>query len=798
MLNSIFKAAVRNLIRNRTYAAINILGLAIGIACCFLLLLHVQDQLSYDRFHQKHDRIFRVYERWHRPDGSSWTRSLTGVAVGWRLENEFPEIESVVTFLDRETLVDANGRKMYESGVFYVDSSIFDVFSFRLTRGDAGSALDDPHSLVLSQETARKYFGDEDPIGKVVTFENDFDMLVTGVLEDIPNNSHLKFDFLAPLGLLTTRYSGLKDHWDSGARAYLLLTPGSDPALLEDKLKSFVTKYRDEKTAAQLSYGLQPLADIHFNPTSVDAEDHGQASLIYVLAAAALFVLAIAVFNFVNLSTAMYASRVGEVSVRKVLGADRAQLQRQFIGESLVLVSLSVILSIALAELFLPVFRSLAHTELEISYVGNPLTLAGLVALTIIVTVAGGGYPAFVLSRLNPVDVLRRTMTSGRRGVFARRALVVFQFAISAGLILGAVVVHGQFRHLITTNLGYDPRNVMVVPMRAPDLSKDRILAMKEEAGRLPGVRNATLSSDNPCAGDVYGVTLHVPGHSEDISMPVIYADQDYLPALGLTLAAGRNFLTERSADERGALIVNEAAVSRWGENLNIGRELVVVGGGPPGTGSDGEATVIGVVENYNFRNLRDFRIGPVALLMNHDRMENLLVRIEDERQQETIAAMRNLYERFVPDRPFKYSFLEDDIRQEYRSEQLQSRFFGYSALLAVFVAVIGLFGLALYMTRRRTKEIGIRKVFGASRWRIVAMMAAEFALLVAMANLIAMPVGYYFLSDWLAGFSNRVSFSAAYFAVTILASLVFATLTVSYLSLRAASANPTDALRYE
>ncbi|UCG61086.1 MAG: ABC transporter permease [Candidatus Zixiibacteriota bacterium] len=792
MLKSYLKTALRNLTRNKIHTAINISGLAIGIACCLLLLLHVQNELSYDKFHAQHQQIYRMYQINRDPNGNVWTRSITGSAPGVRLKDDFPQIEAVVRFVCSRNLVSVGDKKIYEDRFFYADDPVFDVFSFKLTVGDPSMALREPYSIALSESAARKYFGSGDPMGKTININNRADYTVTGVFEDVPQRSHLQFDFLASLRTITSSHPVFNDDWQNATRTYVLLSEGADPAVLESAMPVFIRKYQDEEAAASLNYGLQPLADIHLNPTSVDLEGTTSAAKLYLFGALAVFILLIAVINFVNLSTAQYARRVGEVSVRKVLGATRDQIRQQFMAESMVLAFIASALALVLVELFLPVFRGMIQTNFEIHYARNPLALIGLLGLALLVGLIGGFYPSMVLSRHNPADILRKTFKSGRGGVYMRRALVVFQFAISAALILSVLVVHGQYSFLSDKDLGFKASGLVKIPLESSMLG--RLPDMKEKLSVLPGVHGVTAST----FGYDYGFNTHPQADPKVRHLVVIFADHDFIRTMGLKVIQGRDFSENYPGDQSRAIIFNRRTLDVFGDGFSVGENLLGYQGKLENNPPNAFKTVVGTVENFHFRDITEQGLQPMALVIDQSRYENLLIRVDDTGLSATIASIGKVYAQFFPDRPFEFSFLEDELQQVVAGELRQSTILGYSCLLAVFVALIGLFGLALHMTQQRTKEIGIRKVCGASSHRIVSMLTVEFALLVIAANIIALPVAYYFLSEWLRQYPNRVEFGATYFAVAAVACLLLALGTVSYQSLKAAGANPVDALRYE
>ena len=794
MFRNYLKVAVRNLFRHKAYSFINVSGLAIGMACCILILLYVQDELSYDRFYENADQIYRLEANVKTRSGETGKWPATSGPMAPTLLDDYPEITQAVRIKPVGTmLISYEKVSCYEEHLLFADLSIFDVFTFPLIRGDPKTALQQPNSIVVTQAIAEKYFGNADPMGKLLRLDNKHDYIVTGVLQKVPSNTHLKFDFLASISSLNTlndRVAFLFNNWGSFMLStYILLPEGYPPVQLEEKLSLFAEKVMAKLTGAgfEFAFYLQPLTRIYI-------ESESDIRTIWIFSAIGFFILFIACINFVNLSTARSANRAKEVGMRKVVGANRMQLIKQFLGESVLLSSIALLLSVALVELSLPTFNILSGKELAISYFDNKLFLFSLFAITLFVGILSGSYPAFLLSAFRPVEVLKGSLRTGLKSPLLRRILVVFQFVLSIILLIATGVVHDQLGYMRNKRLGFNKEQVVAMPiLKDPSLRKKYEL-IKNELLRNPRILNATASSQVP-RSSFEGYVIRREGNegSEAKMMGNLFVDYDFIETLGMELAAGRNFSKDSATDETKGFIFNESAVRELGwesSQASIGKQI-------EWDGWQKGRIIIGVVKNFHFLSLRH-EIEPIVMILWPERFNFISVRIRPDDIPTTLALLENKWHEFAPGYPFEYSFLDDDFDKLYRAEDRLRKTFGCFSLLAIFIACLGLFGLTSFATEQRTKEIGIRKILGASVSGIVLLLSKEFTKLVIVSNLIAWPIAYYAMNRWLQDFAYRIHIGLGTFLLAGAIALAIALLTVSFQAIKAALANPVEALRYE
>lgn len=803
MFKNYLKIALRNLLKHRAYSFINITGLAVGLACCLLISLYVKDELSYDRYHAKADRIFKVVMDSRRSDKESKV-ALTPAPLAEALVRDFPEVETTTrlfTFFG-EGLVKYGDKRFNQPGIYFGDSTFFAVFSIPLRSGDAKTALARPNTVVLSETAARKYFGNEEPLGKTLSLNDDFDVQVTGVMGDIPANTHFHCDFL--ISLTTTRMSRSPSFiTNNNFHTYAVLRQQASPQALEAKFPEAIKRYAaaqvtarfgqtfEEYTAAgnETKWMLVPVTDIHLRSNrEYEIETNGNIATVYLFATIAAIVLLIACINFMNLATARSASRAKEIGVRKVIGSNRLQLLRQFLTESLLLSFLALLVALVLVELLLPTFNQLAGKQIETSFFANGSSIAILASVTLLVGLLAGSYPAVVLSAMRPALVLKNILAVSKSGAWIRRGLVVFQFAISVALIAGTFIVHNQLGFVLKRQLGFDKEQILVVK-RASALGQQRE-TFKQKLLQNASVINAATSTTLP--GKLYGrSTYRALGSPMEntYAMHEMYVDEAFLPTLAITLTAGRNFSREFATDS-SAVILNEAAAELFGWADPLGQTLT-----QPGD-SLWRANVIGVVQDFHFESLHK-KIQPLVILYRPF-YQYLSIRVRPENIAATVQAVEKLWQEFIPQQSFEYSFLDQDFDGQYRAEQRTGKIFGIFAALAIFIACLGQFGLASFTIQKRTKEIGVRKVLGASVASIVGMLSKEFIKLVALGMLIASPLAYYMMNRWLQDFAYRIDIGVMTFILAGSLALVIALLTVSLQSVKAALANPADALRYE
>ncbi len=797
MLTNYLKIAFRHLQRQKGYTFINVAGLAVGLACCLLIVLYVQDERSYDRHHHHADRIFRLTINYH--EGSHW--APIGPPVGPALMAQMPEIEQIARIFPfgNRAVLRYEDLQFEESGGVYADSTVFEVFTLPLLRGNPATALTAPGSLVLSQRMARKYFGEADPMGRTLTVPGWRDFTVTAIMKDVPTTTHLPFDFMASMQTYyDARGDGINQArtW-AGFYTYVLLREAHQAEAVVQKAPAFATGFfegRFETPADEvMQFVLQPLPEIHLH-SKLEKEYRANSDVlyVYVFSAIALFVLLIACINFINLATALAAMRMREVGVRKTLGAGRLQLARQFLGESALMAAMALVLAGILIALWLPVFNHLTGKTLTLTDLQDPRLLLGLAVMTLLTGLISGAYPAFVISGFRPTQALRGTgVGKASQPARLRKGLVVFQFAISIFLIIGTAVVLSQLTYFRTKQLGFDKERVVHVRLGGElnEAVENNLETIKQELLRNPALLNVSLAADVP--GERYSLeSMSVDGHRDDEETMMRIAwgvDHDYLKTLRIELVAGRDFSREAPADTN-AWIINEAAVKRLGLRDAVGRVLRWGRYAGP---------IVGVAKDFHFASLRH-QIEPLVIPLRPGVGGMLLARVQGPQMAEALSFLEAALDRLVPGQLFSYSFVADDFDLLYRDEDKLRDVFGYFAAIAIFIACLGLFGLAAFTAGQRTKEIGVRKVLGASVAGIVLLLSKEFSKLVGLAFVVAAPLAYFAMDRWLQDFAYRIEISWGIFLIAGLAALGVAWLTVSYQSIRAALADPVDVLRYE
>jgi putative ABC transport system permease protein len=798
MFKNYLKIAMRILKRYKAYSFINIAGLAIGLACCLLILLYVQYERSYDRYQENADHIYRVVEELDF-FGNKSHMAITPAPFAPAMKNEFPEVKDSVRFMkgnfsEGKVLVTHGTDNYYEDKWYFADHSVFKIFTFPLVKGDPKTALLEPFTVVLSEEKARKYFGDEDPVGKILTLNDQYsqsDFTVKGVLEEIPKNSHFRFDFLASFSTIDKRFPEWVQNWFNHMYyTYLLLDENSEPEALEAKFPELIAKHAGNQAKAVLKPHLQPLTSIHlYSRLESEIEVNSDAAYVYIFAAVALFILMIACINFMNLATARSAYRTREVGMRKVVGARRSQLIRQFLGESILFSFIALPLAVVMMELLLPTFRAFTDRDLGFNYLNNWPVLFFLIGITLVVGCVSGIYPALFLSAFKPIKVLKGKLSSGSKGLSLRRGLIVFQFAVSIILIIATGIIFSQVRFIRTTKLGFNKDQVLVLNIKDKEL-RTKYEAIKAELSKNPSILNVTASSGIPgrVSHNWYFSTEGLQEKKERPSMWVLMVDHDFIQTLGMEIVEGRDFYRNFTTDEKDAIILNESAVKKYGWGSPLGRNIKT---------ENKDAYVIGVVKDFHFKSFYQ-QIEPVMIYISPGYFEFISVRVAADKIPETIAFLKTEWKELAPNRPLDYFFLDDDFDKIYRQEERAGKIFGYFSVLAIFVACLGLFGLAAFTAEQRTKEIGIRKVLGATTSNIVTLLNKEFIKWVLVANLIAWPVAYYAMNRWLQSFAYRTSIGLGIFVFSAAIAVLIAVLTLSSQAIKAAIANPANALRYE
>jgi len=814
MVKNYIKIALRNIQKYAGYSFINILGLSIGMALCILILLFVRYELSYDKYHEHSERIYRLERRYIDSDGSI-AGGFATLAPSFTpfLEKDFPQIEHISRIWNPgNTLISYGDKKFIEDGFYFAEFDIFEVFTLPLIRGDSQTALAEPNSIVISESMAEKYFSDEDPVGRQVKVDRTRLFQVTGVMKDMPSNSHAHFDFLASYITLKGLYGtnendyfwGIRNFSDNVTHTYMRLAPNTDLEEIESAVPAFLDKYmgtrkdRDGKII-RASQGttiiFQKVTDIHLHSNTRDElEPNSDYRYVLLFTIIAVFVLIIACINFMNLSTARAAKRAKEVGLRKVIGADRQLLMFQFMGESLMMALIAMILAFILVGLSLSYFSSFSGRNLGFKLLLDPVGIVLILGVFVLTGFASGFYPAVYLSSYNPASILRGEVTRGKRGALMRQVLVVFQFAISIALIVCVGVVFRQMRFLQNVDLGFERENIVLIP--ADGVVREKWSQFKQSLVTTPHILHATLSKRTPTGRlmDAPGFRTEVYGEAKvsSIYMPHNRIEHDFFKTYGMKIIAGRDFSIEYSTDASEAFIINELAVHQLGwKSIEdaIGAPMSVLG--------RKQGHVIGVVANFNYESLHN-EIVPIVSYILPQQANTVSLRIAGGKTQEALNYAEEVWTRLHPESAFSYDFLNDRIAELYRNETRMMQMFGYFSLFAIFIASLGLFGLASFTAEQRTKEIGIRKVMGATLSHILFLLSKEFTKWVLAANVIAWPVAFFAMRGWLINFAYRIRIGWLEFILAAVLTFLIALLTVSYQSTKAGLANPADCIRYE
>jgi putative ABC transport system permease protein len=801
MLKNYFKIALRNLWRKRTYSLINVTGLAVGMACCFLIFLYVHFEFSYDRFHQKADRIYRVVG-----DLTSSTETLhwyvTPGPLARSIRAEFPQVQQVTRLINLGVLVQKGSVKFQETHTIWADSSIFSVFDFPLIYGDPRTALKEPNSVVLSESAAVKYFGHSDPVGQhLLLTSRNLPGIVTGVMKDIPENSHIKADMMISMATYIQSIQSWVDvSWgDYLFSTYVLLSPGADPAILQSKLPALVQKYEGSELKSrntQYTLGLEPLMSIYLH-SSYGGMITGNLDNVHILAVIGIFILLIAAVNFINLSTARSVERAKEVGIRKCAGAKSGQLIGQFLIESMLIAVVAFFLALALCHFLLPLFNQLSGKTISAGIFDSMAYPFWLLMLALGIGLLAGVYPALVLSSFKPVIVLKGHFSSGSRGVVLRKALVVAQYTISISLVVSTLVVYSQLNFMQHQPLGFDKDQVLVIPNNGDSSA----LAFKRDIAAIPAVESSALTSSipgrtyNTNGNDVWPMNIeNSKGEWQRLNVAFYNADADFLPLYKVRLLAGRNFYKGTRNDSAHVIINKTAALALGYTEESLGQ---LIGKRNKGSGDSAVNTVIGVVDDFHFHSLKE-PIQPLCIQTGQWWVQFLSIKINTGNLPGTLSALAAQWQKAVPNRPFNYFFLDDDFNSQYGAEERFGRLFIYFSALALFISSLGLLGLSAYSTLQRTREIGIRKVLGASVSGIVGLLSGDFVKLVVIAWSFACPISWLAMSRWLGGFAYRTTLNGGLFVLAGAGALLIAVVTISAQAIKAALANPVESLRSE
>jgi len=800
VLRNYITIAFRNLFRQKGYSIINISGLAIGLAAFILIVLYVANELSYDKFHDKHDRIYRICVE-GMVAGDVLNVAVSAAPTGEAMVRDIPEIINVTRIDEFSQSVHFvyEDRRYFQEGLLFVDSTFFDIFSFELIRGNPKTALVEPYSFVLTKSTAEKYFGQDDPIGKTIKVNDKRNYTITAIVADPPENSHFDFEVLASFtSQIKSNGKEVYENWGSlGLYTYVLLAKEANPDEVEKRFPEMYLQYMDDLSELEnikFEPYLQPITKIHLHSNLMaELETNSDISYIYTFMAIAIFILLIACINFMNLSTARSMKRAREVGLRKVVGAYRSQLIFQFIGESLILSFIGLIFALILVEIALPVFNQLLEQELRLDLFRQTNVFILLIFLATIVGLISGSYPAFYLSAFQPIKVLKGTSSKSAKKSPVRNILVIIQFTISVFLIISTGFVYNQLNFLRQKKLGFNKEQMIVIPLRGERI-REKANIFKSEFLNLSSVSAVSTSRFVP-GRDMDG-TGYIPEGYDENNPVIIFTnivDHDYISTMEMQIIEGREFDREFATDS-SAVIINEALKKKLGWEKPLNKKIT-------GFGSDGEfdLNVIGVVRDFHFRSLHDV-VEPSLMFITSNHARNLNIRLHAGDVQEQVRLIREKWQEIETSIPFDYYFLDEDFNSQYKAEQRIGEIFIYFTFIAILIACLGLFGLASYNAEQKTKEIGIRKALGSSIQKIVFMLSKQFTKWVIIANVIAWPLAWYFINDWLGNFAYSIKILDYWwiFMVSAILSIFIAILTVSYQAIKAALANPVDAIKYE
>ena len=806
MFKNFIKVAIRNLMNRKFYSIINILGLAIGLTCTILIASFVQNELSYDKHHKNHKRIFRLESHFNIQESEDLF-AATAFPLGPALKLEYPQdVAEFCRFMDMDNnLFQYEEKQFFEENVYFADSTLTDIFTHEFISGSPSDALNDPNEIVLSQSFAKRIFDDIDPIGKTLETGNGTIYTITGIIKDVPHNSHLRFEAIASMITLkpifgAERYESLDSQafWNVGFYTYIMLTENGNIQNVLDAYPEFNEKYIKpvgDMINATFKFMTKPLADVHLHSDVGYDLPTGNIAYVYIFSIVALFLLLIGCINYMNLATSQSSGRAVEVGIRKVVGAQKNYLRWQFIFESILIAAMAMILAFVAVELILPTFNELADRELTFGFIANLDLVLGILVTTFFVGLLSGSYPAFYLSSFIPVEVLKGKL--GKNKGTLRKILVLLQFSISIIMIIGTFTVIQQLNFLKNKDLGFDDENVVVLTIRDTSGVKN-LQAFKDELKKYPQIISAGTTSSIP--GEGHGIIVHLfetqDGGMEEKGINFVFVDHDYLETMDMKIIKGRNYDKNLQTDAEEACLINEATakVLGWGDDP-IGKKLGF------GANLDGTANlntkVIGVVKDFHYASLHN-QIDPLLIMLSNDPQRNICLRIRQENIEETLKFIEGKWNEFCPTFPFEYTFLNDSLNEQYVAEQKIGRVFTYFSVLCIFIACLGLFGLASYTAEQRIKEISVRKVMGASVSNIVFILAKEFSIWVVVANIIAWPLAYFALQKWLQNFAYAVDQSLIIYILSGITALLIALITVSFRAIKAAQTNPAEALKYE
>ncbi|OFX24366.1 MAG: hypothetical protein A2041_09875 [Bacteroidetes bacterium GWA2_31_9b] len=806
MFKNYLLSAIRNVFKNWKYLLINIFGLSIGLAASIYIILFVKFELSYDKFHTQASQIYRVGVKGMMMNNEI-NQAITAAPMAEAMHNDYPEVFNTCRIKESgDWLIRYEDKKINERDFLFADSTFFDVFSFKLLKGDPKTVLNEPRSIVITESSAKRYFGNDEPIGKLLKVENDSILYkITGLMEDVPENSHFHFELL---GSLNTLRGSNNTFWIShNYYTYIVLKEGTDTKAFEEKLQSLVPKYVGPQIEQYLGinmeqfassgnyfgYFIQPISDIHLHSNlQYEIEANGNIIYVYIFISIAIFILLIACVNFTNIATARASSRSKEVGIRKVVGAMKKHLVAQFLTEAFIICTLALFFALLILEFFMPNLNSLVQLPLKIDFFGNLYTIPLFTISIILVSIMAGGYPAFFLSSFKPIAVLKGKLKLGVKGGILRAILVIFQFVVSVFILLSTYTVFDQLKYVLNKDLGFDKENIVMI--RRSDALKNKMESFKSELKNIAGVINVTNANTYP--GENFSNNaffLEGQPTSNTYLLNQAWISFDFEKTFDFKLKEGRFFSREFPTDSQG-IVINEAAVKSLGFDNPLGKRILH----PTSETEIRPLTVIGVVKDFHFKSLHT-TIEPAVFTLMPGNWEGVVcVKIKPENMNQTIQNIEKTWEGFTSDYPFEYFFFDDHINSLYKSEKRTSRVFVMFSILSILIAFLGLLGLISFMTEQRKKEVGIRKTFGSSSMNIVFIFCKEILKLIVIASIISWPISYFVMNKWLQDFSYRVNLDYLMFILIPIFTIVLSLLTVFYQAIKAAMQNPADTLRYE
>lgn len=790
MIKNLFKTALRHIRKHYGYSLLNIIGLTLGITSALFLIIYVSDEISYDRYHEKADRIYRVSSKITETD-DQFTWNVAQIPMGPQVVQDYPEVESFVRFINMPGgLYKYDDKEYIEDNFFYVDSTLFDIFTYKVLKGEVRSAVTEPGKIVLTRTVAGKYFGDTDPIGKVLkSGDNTFE--VTGIIDDVPANSHFRFDAVAARNNLPKQ---LGTWGNFGVFTYLLLPEGIDYKEFESKMQGMYDAHMKtifEPLKITIEYQLEPITKIHlYSTNSGEPEPTGSITYVIIFGIVALFLILIAAMNYMNLATARSAGRAREVGLRKVVGSKRGTLIGQFLSESVVLTFISLIISIILLIVLLPKFNMLSGKSFDLSVLYSPVAIISVVGIILVAGIIGGSYPAFYLSRFNPVTVLKGEITKGSGGSIFRKILVVIQFTISIAMIICTLVVFRQLNYMKNMDQGFDQENIISLRLLNQDMIR-KYPVLKTTLLENNDIRYIT--STNTPVGEGSGKVIFNMETDQGMTQRGInfaVVDHDFVETMGIDIIEGRDFSQDMPSDTLYSVVVNETLAKRLGWTEPLDKKVQL------GDGEQINARVIGVMKDYHQTGM--YNEIESLMLVYRERNNIVYLKLNGRDNEQTLEYIRNTWEEVFPDQPFTYTYLSERFNNQFEADEKRGLIFTIFTILAILIACLGLYGLSSYMVEQRTKEIGIRKVFGANEASVVRLIFKDFLILVSISILIALPGSYYFMTRWLENYVYRSGISAFVLVFAALITIALTLITISYRAYKAAVLNPAESIKTE